>query len=137
MASIEASTASAASATAADDVRVSVLETVLWKRLAEANDLRELAAPWIELQCGLIGAERGLVALTRDGVNPQALASWPAGTSQVALLAAAAAAAEQRRGVVQQSLASGATDATGVLLSYPILQDDRASNPPVSFGPGR
>jgi RND family efflux transporter MFP subunit len=129
MASIEASTANAASAgsaTTADDVRVSVLETVLWKRLAEANNLRELAAPWIELQCGLIGAERGLVALTKDGVNPQALASWPDGTSQVALLAAASAAAEQRRGVVQQSPASGAADATGVLLSYPILQGDHA-----------
>jgi RND family efflux transporter MFP subunit len=126
MASIETSAASVASAASADDVRVSVLETVLWKRLADANDLRELAAPWIELQCGLIGAERGVVALTKDGGSPHALASWPEGTTQAALLGAAAAAAEQRRGVVQQAPASGTSDATGVLLSYPILQGDRA-----------
>jgi RND family efflux transporter MFP subunit len=132
MASTEASAASAAatasSAKSADDVRVSVLETVLWKQLAEAKDLRELAAPWIELQCGLIGAERGLVALVKDG-NPARLATWPDGTDQayqVALLAAAAAAAEQRRGVVQQAPANGASETTGVLLSYPILQGERA-----------
>jgi Barrel-sandwich domain of CusB or HlyD membrane-fusion/GAF domain len=130
MASSEATAASATSAasstTSADDVRVSVLETVLWKRLAEAKDLRELAAPWIELQCGLISAECGTVALIKDGGNPQVLASWPVGTKQAALVAAALAAVEERRGIVQQAPASGAADTPGVLLSYPILQGERA-----------
>jgi hypothetical protein len=129
MASSEALAASAAAtaspAKPADDVRVSVLETVLWKQLTEAKDLEGLAAPWIELQCGLIGAERGVVALIKDGGSPKVLASWPDGNNLAAPLATATAAAEQRRGVVQQAPAGGAAETTSLLLSFPIVQGER------------
>ena len=126
MASIEASAAAASTAGSAEDLRVSVLETVLWKRLAEAKDLAELSAPWITLQCGLLGAQRGVVARGTEGGSPHVLASWPEGADVAALLAAATAAAEQGRGVVQQAPIVGPTNTAGVLLSYPILQDGRA-----------
>lgn len=111
---------------AVEDPRVSVLESALWKRLAEAADIETLSAPWIALQCAILDAERGVVALVKDGGNPRVLASWPEQTGVAELLGAAVAAAEQRRGIVQQAPAGGAAETASVLLSFPIMRGERA-----------
>src|SRR5579871_3056701 len=126
MASTDASAVSASIAGQGDDAaRVSVLETALWRQLADATDLPTLASPWIALQCALIaGAERGIVALGSEGANVRPLAAWPEGTGSVGFLAAAAAAVDQRRGIVQQAPAGNDSCAGGVYLSYPLQRGE-------------
>src|SRR5262245_40273881 len=103
MVSSEASATSAAPAGAGEDARVPVLERAVWKRLAEARDLGELAPPWIALQCAQIGAERGVVALGSAGERPRVVGAWPEAANVAGLLATAEAAIEQQRGVAQQA----------------------------------
>jgi RND family efflux transporter MFP subunit len=126
MASSEAFAASAAPAAPVEDARVSVLESALWKQLAEARDLGGLAAPWIALQCAQIGAVRGVVALGGAGESPRVAAAWPEATNVAGLLATAEAAVAQQRGVAQQAPPHGEPDDAGVILSYPIVDAERA-----------
>ena len=93
---------------------VASLEPALWKRLADADNVADLARAWLALQCQMIdGASRGIVLLAAETANSfDAIAFWPEGSSRPAALAdAAELALRERRGVVSGDTAQG--DATG------------------------
>jgi multidrug resistance efflux pump len=108
-----------------DGAAVAALEPALWRRLGEADNLRDMARAWLALQCQIIeGAERGVLLLA--GATPNsfdAAAFWPEGSGRYApLTEAAELALRERRGVANGDGAGRSADLHGhAHVAWPIL----------------
>lgn len=102
---------------------VAALEPALWKRLADAQTLAELARAWLALQCQMINAaSRGIVLVAgKDANTYEAIAFWPEGSGRSPGLAQAAEAAlRERRGIATADTSQ--PDAAGTLhIAMPVL----------------
>lgn len=87
-----------------------------WARLTGAETVAGGLAPWLALQCAVIGAVTVAMAVLDDGTGDSVRAIWPEGGEGVPLLPALEAARARQRGVLEEG-----PDGIAHLIAFPIL----------------
>jgi hypothetical protein len=103
---------------------VASLEPALWKRLADAGNLTDVAQAWLALQCQMIeNVTRGIILLAGSEHNRfDAAGVWPEGSGRSPALAQAAEIAlRERRGLATPDSSPAVDGSSTVHVTIPIL----------------
>jgi hypothetical protein len=103
---------------------VASLEPALWKRLADAKDIGDVARAWLALQCQMIeGATRGIILLAGSEANRfEAVGFWPEGSGRLPALAEVAEVAlRERRSLANPERGLGVDGISTVHVALPIM----------------